>query len=259
MTIESSATPASSAPVPDERDDNKPWFHVPVHAATMKKVLDFCRIDPEADNRKLRLLDFGCGAGRYLMGFADYIPLANLHGVDTDPDALAQATKAGLQCRRLDAGQPALDFEDSFFDVVFSSNVIEHIPRPLYLKYLAEIHRVLKPGGTFALGAPNYPFKRFYDVSTALRQHTREERDYYLFDDPTHCNKVFILQVERDLRRYFTDIRLMPSYLLLQKKFAFLRKPEVQHCLRALGYKFFGNCRKPLDSVACHPNGRSFP
>lgn len=227
-------------------DDNKPWFRVPVHAATMRTVLGFCRIDPDADNRGLRLLDFGCGAGRYMMGFADYIPVENLYGVDTDPDALAQATEAGLQCRQLDGNRPVLDFEDNFFDVVFSSNVIEHIPRPLYLRYLAEIHRVLKPGGVFALGAPNYPIKRFYDVSTALRQRTREERNYYLFDDPTHCNKVFVLQVERDLKRYFTDIRLMPSYLMLQKKFAFLHKPEVRYRLRSLGYKFFGGCRKPV-------------
>ncbi len=226
--------------------ENKPWFWVPVHAATMRRILGIMGIDPEADNSAYRLLDFGCGAGRYLSCFADYFSPVNLYGVDTDPAALENVRKLGFQGLILNPEKAALPFEDAQFDFVFSSNVIEHIPRPIYLQYLAEIHRVLKPGGVFAVGAPNYPFKRVYDMFKVLKQKTPEERRYYLFDDPTHCNKASVLRVEKDLARYFEQIHLMPSAILGQKKFRFLRKPEVQYRLRVLGDKFFGVCRKPL-------------
>jgi SAM-dependent methyltransferase len=222
----------------------KPWFWTPVHPNTMKKILEMMAIDPAADNRHLRLLDFGCGMGRYLAGFATHIAPENLYGVDTDPEALAQVRQAGFQCFPLHPNEAVLDFKDNFFDGVFSSNVIEHIPRPLYLQYLAEIHRVLKPGGIFAVGAPNYPIKRVYDMFKAFKQPTKKERDYYLFDDPTHCNKASVFQVERDLAVYFEDIHLMPSALFFQKKIKALKKPDVQYRLRGWGDKFFGVCRK---------------
>lgn len=225
---------------------NKPWFWVPVHETTLQKILRDYGIDPNADKGDARLLDFGCGAGRYLAAFSTHFSRVNLYGVDTDPDAVANVRQLGFQGEVLDPESAVLPFEDGFFDYVFSSNVIEHIPRNIYLQYLSEIHRVLKPGGVFAVGAPNYPFKRIYDMSKAFKQPTREERNYYLFDDPTHCNKVSIFQVEKDLARYFKDIRLLPTAILFQKKLKFLRKPRVQFLFRGIGDKFFGTCRKPI-------------
>jgi SAM-dependent methyltransferase len=237
----------SEAVAENTAPDNKPWFWVPVHKTTMQKILQQCGVDPAGDNSQARLLDFGCGAGRYLSSFSDYFLSDNLYGVDTDLDALAVVRQLGFQGFPLEPQTPGLPFEDNYFDYVFSSNVIEHIPRSIYLHYLAEIHRVLKPGGLFAVGAPNYPFKRFYDMKKAFKQKTRKERDYYLFDDPTHCNKASILQVEWDLKQHFEHVRLMPTAIFFQKKFSVLRKPDVQYQLRVFGDKFFGTCRKPVN------------
>lgn len=38
-----------------------------------------------------------------------------------------------------------IPFEDNYFDIIFSSNVLEHVPH--ILQFQSEIHRVLKPGG----------------------------------------------------------------------------------------------------------------
>lgn len=53
--------------------------------------------------------------------------------------------------RRGDA--TCLEFRDEEFDFVYSYHVLEHIPE--YMKALAEMHRVLKKGGTWLVGTPN--------------------------------------------------------------------------------------------------------
>jgi SAM-dependent methyltransferase len=47
-----------------------------------------------------------------------------------------------------------LPFPDETFDVVFSSNVLEHVQDPV--KVLSETRRVLKPGGMMHVVVPNY-------------------------------------------------------------------------------------------------------
>jgi SAM-dependent methyltransferase len=48
-----------------------------------------------------------------------------------------------------------LPFIDDIFDVVVSSEFLEHIPKANGLEYLAEVHRVMKPGGRLILTTPN--------------------------------------------------------------------------------------------------------
>jgi len=176
--------------------------------------------------------------------FATRVPISNIVGVDVGWLRFSQALNSGFSCVLLSSANPELPFKDESFDIVFSSNVIEHIPRDLYRGYLREIHRVLKRGGRFAVGAPNYPIKRIYDLVRAL--HNPQYRWYYLFDDPTHCNKQSIFAVERDLKSLFETVNLEPSYLFFQKDVSLLRKKKVRYILRGFGYKFFGYCLKAL-------------
>ncbi len=226
---------------------NKPWFFTPVHEATAARVLEACEITDKVCDPEFRVLDFGCGTGRYMEVFERRVPRSNVQGVEADAKAVERAQASGLNVCALDPAQAELPFPDRHFDVVFSSNVIEHIPRPSYLSYLGEIARVLKPRGVLAVGAPNYPIKRAFDMLTALRQ--RDQFRYYFFDDPTHCNRVRIRQVERDLEPWFTDIRLMPSALPFERWIPTLQKPGIRHALRSFGYKFFGSARRRADSA----------
>ena len=207
--------------------------------STVQEALILCGLssDPQ-HNRSINLLDFGCGFGRYLELFQDFIPPENLVGIESCQDSIAQVRAKGFRCLEADSEIP---FEDGHFDVVFSSNVVEHIPRPKYLKYLEEIERVLRPGGRFVVGTPNYPWKRLYDLRKALV--TRLYR-YYLLDDPTHCNKLSFSQLEQDLSRHFKNVRLQPTYIWGEKRFSKLRDNVMRHRLRYYSDKISGYCIK---------------
>lgn len=62
---------------------------------------------------------------------------------------------------------------DSEVDVVFSSNLLEHLERKEIVKTIREVHRVLKKGGRFLLLVPNYKYAyrdywNFFDHVTPL-------------------------------------------------------------------------------------------
>lgn len=219
---------------------NTPWDQ-PIAPSTMQKVLFTCDISLDNDLTDFRLLDFGCGNGRYLEAFAQYIPKKNLFGAEISLERISQVREKGFICIQLDPKEAILPFNNDSFNVVFSSNVIEHIPRALYIRYLMEIHRVIKPGGRFVVGTPNYPIKRLYDMWKAI---TTNFTRYYLFDDPTHCNKMSIFRLEKDLKRVFKYVHLEPTYIFFEGKIPLLKNPNVRHILRGFGNKVFGYCIK---------------
>ncbi len=101
----------------------------------------------------LQVLDFGCGPGSLSVGLASYIAPGELHGVDMEESLIEMArTKAG-QTGQSNAifhvgDVTALPFEDDFFDVAHGHNILMHVPDTRRL--LAEVKRVLKPGGIIA-------------------------------------------------------------------------------------------------------------
>jgi SAM-dependent methyltransferase len=98
-----------------------------------------------------RLLDFGCAAGHFFerAGQRGW----EAHGVEVAGWARAAAARRGL--RHLHVGLLAdQHFADGFFDVVVASQVLEHLPTPR--NELAEIRRILRPGGLLYANVPNY-------------------------------------------------------------------------------------------------------
>lgn len=227
------------------RDTRTCEYDSPIAPNTRLKALELCGLAAGKTYPGIRLLDFGCGGGRYLEMFSGTIPRENLVGVDVDEGRLHKARELGFRVERLDPEVARLPFPDKSFEIVFSSNVVEHIPKALYRIYLGEIRRVLVPGGRFVVGTPNYPIKRLYDLFTALKRENRKLMLYYLFDDPTHINRLSILGLERDLSEHFEQVHLEPTYLFLERRLKWLRDPGVRHRLRVFGYKLAGYCIRP--------------
>ncbi len=94
------------------------------------------------------VLDFGCGCGRTLVWLPARFPEARFFGTDTDRDAIAW-------CQRnlpngafvVNDSVPPMPFRDGSFDLVSSVSVFTHLNEEHQLLWLAELRRVLKPGG----------------------------------------------------------------------------------------------------------------
>lgn len=94
-----------------------------------------------------KVLDSGCGSMPYREMILENEKVESYLGLDIDtglsyegvkPDALWDGMK--------------MPFENESFDVVISTEVLEHVPNPD--AYLAEVRRVLKPGGVFFFTVP---------------------------------------------------------------------------------------------------------
>jgi methionine biosynthesis protein MetW len=96
-----------------------------------------------------RVLDLGCRDGALTQAYAAGNEVV---GVDADREALAAAERLGIETRWADLDQP-LEFPDASFDVVVAGELLEHLRDPQ--RVVAEIHRVLRPGGTFVASVPN--------------------------------------------------------------------------------------------------------
>ncbi len=55
---------------------------------------------------------------------------------------------------RLDIGEP-LPFEDGCVDWVYAEHLIEHVPLPVAIRWLAEVRRILAPGGLLRITTPD--------------------------------------------------------------------------------------------------------
>ncbi|MEM7079296.1 MAG: class I SAM-dependent methyltransferase [Pseudomonadota bacterium] len=109
---------------------------------------------PETNHK---LLDIGSGFGRTFV----YLDAAGIGarfdmlGMDIDPGRKDDVfTHNPYRIIVGNAEQP-LEFADDSFDVVVCEQLLEHLHRPQQL--IAEIHRILKPGGLFVCGVPTFP------------------------------------------------------------------------------------------------------
>lgn len=98
------------------------------------------------------VLDLGAG----YCSFVNHVRAAERHAVDVYPDFTRFAV-AGVEthvgpCWDLEA------FRDGHFDVVFASNLLEHLTREEVALTLARARRVLKPSGRLILVQPNYRY-----------------------------------------------------------------------------------------------------
>jgi SAM-dependent methyltransferase len=102
--------------------------------------------------RATAILDFGCGAGRVLPHIAAQARSARASGCDVDAAAIAWAAEHRPAATwTVSSFEPPLPYAAGSFDLVYSVSVFSHLGRGLQERWLAEIGRVLTPGGTALL------------------------------------------------------------------------------------------------------------
>lgn len=111
-----------------------------------------------------KLLDAGCGTGWFSSRAVEHGAVVT--SLDVGENLLNEVKK---KCRstRVVGDVTALKFEDNSFDIIVSSDVIEHTPDPA--KAISEMARVLKKGGVLALTVPNNRWHFAVSVGNALK------------------------------------------------------------------------------------------
>lgn len=110
-----------------------------------------------------RILDVGCGRGHVVNALRELGVEAE--GIDLNPQAAEVALVPHVQTM----SATALDFADGSFDAVVSFHAIEHIPD--VDTALAEMARVVRPGGLVLLVYPAEPIRGLYAIPTAIILH----------------------------------------------------------------------------------------
>lgn len=124
-----------------------PGFLSPGGPAEVARILDGRRLDG------MSVLDIGCGAGGVSLCLVRDHGAGYVTGIDVEDGVLARARAvvdaAGLAGRigLVKVAPGPLPFSPGTFDVVFSKDSIVHIPDKAAL--MAEVFRVLRPGGVF--------------------------------------------------------------------------------------------------------------
>jgi ubiquinone/menaquinone biosynthesis C-methylase UbiE len=98
------------------------------------------------DLRGRRVLDVGCGKGRFARVFHEQHPGAEIWGLDISEEML-RFVPAGIQTRA--GSMTELPFEDGFFDGAYATESLEHAVE--IEKAVSEVCRVVKAGGRIAI------------------------------------------------------------------------------------------------------------
>lgn len=107
----------------------------------------------------MHVLDLGCGPGSITLGLAKTVAPGEAVGVDIEAAQLdlarAQAVEHGVTNVRFEVGDVCgLSFPDSMFDAAFGHTILMQFQDPTPV--LAEVHRVLKPGGVVGFREPMF-------------------------------------------------------------------------------------------------------
>jgi len=156
-----------------------------LHQHVASKVRDI------APQLQARILDLGCGSGALLerlasMGYRD------LMGVDIRPPA----STAAIQYEQADLDHFSLNTDDGSIDLALAVEVIEHIENPGL--FLAELARLLKPGGVALFTTPNLhsaQAKLLFSLSDRLKQFDAK-------GDRTHITPIVLFPFTRLLNRH---------------------------------------------------------
>lgn len=124
-------------------------------------------------DRKGKLLDVGCGNGKFLV---DMKKLGwDVMGVESDPES-AKIAKERFGLSVFVGTINEANFPQNTFDAITMEHVIEHTEDPI--ETIRECHRILKPGGKLSIATPN----------TESLQHRLFKSAWLELDPPRHIH-----------------------------------------------------------------------
>lgn len=163
-----------------------------------------------------RILDFGCGCGRFLIPLSQAVAPARLSGCDIDAEAIGWLSAHYPQLAGLVAGphEPRSPYADESFDFVYGVSVFTHLPEDMQFAWLAELQRITKKGGWLVLTTHG---RKFINEMPTKYHADFNERGFYYLDEagitdglPTFYKGAYHLHhyIEREWSKYFRVVSI---------------------------------------------------
>ena len=130
------------------------WYDLGVRVTMRESRWRPLIVDEIARRERAAVVDVGCGTGTLTLALAQRLPNAAVEGVDGDPSILEQARKkrGSHHVTWREALADSLPYGDSSVDAVVCTLVLHHLSPAGKRAALAEMARVLKPGGHLVIG-----------------------------------------------------------------------------------------------------------
>jgi SAM-dependent methyltransferase len=163
------------------------------------------------------LLDLGCGEGLLALLKRKDVYLA---GIDLSPELVEMATRNGYDEARV-GELTRLPFADASFDYVVSLDVFGHVDFGDKDALLAEIKRVLRPGGVTMHGVESLDPKLHPDYATASPEKLAE---FIAVDG--HIGLESDDDIARRFAKFFSSVQTEPRYTLCLTAAEFVKQYE---------------------------------
>ena len=177
------------------------WDYYPTYVAKLGRVRAYLDGLPEGT----RVLDAGCGEGVLV---AEYVGRLAIEGVDSNYSS--RIVRAG--------SVTALPYENARFDRVLCLDVLEHLSFEEQPIALADLHRILTPGGEALLSVPNLAHlqSRLHFLVTGSLIRTASERKH---------------PGDRPVNEYLRLVR-SAGFVIVSRKGIFPTVPVLTHLIR---------------------------
>lgn len=146
------------------------------HETARRLHVVFDRLLGKVDLRGKTFLDGGSGGGHFSAEACRRG--AEVTSLDVGEALLAQVAKR-CESKRVVGSLLEIPFPDGTFDVVMSTEVIEHTPDPL--RALRELARVVKPGGILAVTTPGRAWQPVVRVASKLKLRPYQGRENFIW------------------------------------------------------------------------------
>jgi 2-polyprenyl-3-methyl-5-hydroxy-6-metoxy-1,4-benzoquinol methylase len=186
------------------------YFYICEHrsSSSYKNLLD---VIEQYVPKGASLLEFGCGTGKVasLVAALGYKTL----GVDISDRFISyaketyKAQEESLSYQLVGFGP--LPFSDQSFDCIYTSAVLEHCYE--VEKIVADLHRLLKPGGLLVIGTPNLisPFTRVAFIAKRL---LGKRKRFHLYGSPSFLLKALWLNMKKGWLKDTKPVYVTPRY-----------------------------------------------
>ncbi len=189
----------------------------------------------------LTILDIGCGTGNYTDLFQKVTQARHyrVYGIEPSEGMISKARQKNNQIVFKQADAEDIPFEDHFFDFVFMTDVIHHIPD--IRKMFSEIHRILKLQGKVCIFTQSHkqiearPIARFFPGTVRVDQERYPDIDQII----AAAQRVHLLFLKQEVLFEGEPMEVAAGFLELARKKGYsmlhlLTEQEYQTGLRQL-------------------------